>query len=94
MTARNSASQAPLDSEQEVVQMDKPATTETIEELEAFAAEHGLPALLDHIGLDGLGNEASRYIAALRRIADPRRAWAEDRPLREVQEIAREALGE
>jgi hypothetical protein len=24
---------------------------------EAFAAEHGIPALLDHLGLDGLGNK-------------------------------------
>ena len=35
------------------------------EEMEDYARLHGLAALLDHIGLDGLGNEVS----ALRRIA-------------------------
>jgi hypothetical protein len=30
-----------------------------IEFCEAFAAAHGIPALLDHLGLDGLGNQVN-----------------------------------
>ena len=34
-------------------------TVREIEIFEAYAAEHGLSALLDHLGLDGLANEVT-----------------------------------
>lgn len=34
-----------------------------VEAMEAFAAEHGIPALLDHLGLDLLGNEVNGLYA-------------------------------
>lgn len=40
------------------------------EKLEAFAAEHGIPALLDHLGLDGLGNEVVALEARVRELED------------------------
>lgn len=36
------------------------------DDLEQFADEHGLPALLDHIGLDEWGNRSNAAIAALK----------------------------
>lgn len=38
-------------------------TEEEIEFCERFAAERGVPALLDHLGLDGLGNLVARLPA-------------------------------
>ena len=36
---------------------------EEIEFADAFAAEHGLAALLDHLGLDGLANDVTSHQA-------------------------------
>jgi hypothetical protein len=35
----------------------------SVEEMENFAKEHGIPALLDHLGLDGLANEVNEIVA-------------------------------
>jgi hypothetical protein len=38
----------------------------TEDEMRAFAQQHGIPALLDHLGLDELGNHVNDLIAAAR----------------------------
>ena len=48
-------------------------TEREIEQFEAYIAEHGLAAMLDHLGLDGQGNR----VAALVEAAQGAIGWAE-----------------
>lgn len=59
---------------------------ESAEALYDYAAEHGVVALLDHLGLDGLGNEVNDLMAERDRLKDAmeadrvdayRRGWAD-----------------
>jgi hypothetical protein len=52
-----------------------------VDYLEGFAADHGLPAMLDHIGLDGLGNQVNtlkREIKAARKVVEAARKLIDD----------------
>jgi hypothetical protein len=52
---------AMMDDQHHHAQHPGPRKTEPEELLQAFADEHGLAALLDHMGLDGYGNRVVIY---------------------------------
>ena len=60
-----------------------------MDDLEQFAAAHGIPALLDHLGLDGLGNEVVALYAERDRL---REALERIRSLPSAHDLIRNAV--
>ena len=48
-----------------------------IEALEGFAQTHGIPATLDHLGLDGLGNQVNGLLEQLETLRDEVQRFAD-----------------